>query len=168
MLSWSQGPERSGVDRGAAAGLEPPAEAVEAVLGAAARSSELVVLDLARPSGPTGEALLWQLDLLVLVVPAHPRAVAAAQALLPLLVGRTGDVRLVAAARSGAPLAPEDVADALALPLLGRTATDRDVRGALARGEPLPRPRGALARCARAVVAAVQEDDDEGAAERAA
>jgi len=131
---------------------------VEAVVAAAARASDLVVVDLPR-TGPALEPLLWQLDLLVVLVPAQLRAVAAAQALLPGLVGPAGDVRLVVSTRPGAPLAPDDVADALALPLLDHLGHAADVRAALGRGEPLPRPRGALARCARSVLHAVDELD---------
>lgn len=147
VLSWAPWPEPR---------TTPPA-AVEAVLEAAARASGLVVVDLPRHSG---SSLLWRLDLLVLVVPAHLRAVAAASAQLPVLLGHAGDVRLVVATPPGAPLDPADVSDALALPLLGRLAPDRDVRTALGRGDALPRPRGALGRCARAVLQAAADPDD--------
>jgi len=153
VLAWSAGPGE-GAGGTATTGAAVPPEAVEAVVAAAARASDLVVVDLPR-TGPALEPLLWQLDLLVVLVPAQLRAVAAAQALLPGLVGPAGDVRLVVSTRPGAPLAPDDVADALALPLLDHLGHAADVRAALGRGEPLPRPRGALARCARSVLLAV-------------
>lgn len=147
VLSWAPWPEPRSA---------PPA-AVETVLEAAARASGTVVVDLPRHSG---SSLLWRLDLLVLVVPAHLRAVASAGAQLPVLMGHAGDVRLVVAEPPGAPLDPDDVSDALALPLLGRLPPDRDVRSATGRGDPLPRPRGALARCARSVLAVLADPDD--------
>ncbi|WP_180357716.1 septum site-determining protein Ssd [Streptomyces sp. NP160] len=147
VLSWSPWPEHR---------TAPPA-AVEAVLESAARASGLVVVDLPRHSGAS---LLWRLDLLVLLVPAHQRAVAAASAQLPVLLGHAGDVRLVVSTPPGAALAPADVSDALALPLLARLPPDRDVRSALGRGDPLPRPRGPLARCARQVLHALAAPDD--------
>lgn len=146
VLSWAPWPEPR---------TAPPA-AVEAVVESAARASGLVVVDLPRH---TGTSLLWRLDLLVLLVPAHLRAVAAASTQLPVLLGHAGDVRLVVATPPGAPLAPADVSDALALPLLGRLPPDRDVRAALGRGDPLPRPRGGLGRCARAVLHALADPD---------
>ncbi len=157
VLAWSAGPGE-GPRGSATTGGAAPVQAVEAVVAAAARASDLVVVDLPR-TGPALESLLWQLDLLVVLVPAQLRAVAAAQALLPGLVGPAGDVRLVVSTRPGAPLAPDDVADALALPLLDHLGHAADVRAALGRGEPLPRPRGALARCARSVLHAVDELD---------
>lgn len=149
VLAWAPWPEPR----------TAPSAAVEAVLEGAARASELVVVDLPRGSA-TG--LLWRLDLLVLVVPAHLRGVAAATAQLPALLGHAGDVRLVVTTPPGAPLDPADVSDALALPLLGRLPPDRDVRAALGRGDALPRPRGALARCALAVLDALEEPHEVG------
>jgi secretion/DNA translocation related CpaE-like protein len=147
VLSWAPWPEPR----------TAPAEAVETVVEAASRASGLLVVDLPRHSAAS---LLWRLDLLVLVVPAHQRAVTAACAQLPVLLGHAGDVRLVVSTPPGAPLAPADVSDALALPLLGRLPPDRDVRAALGRGDPLPRPRGALGRCARAVLHALADLDE--------
>ncbi|WP_194904565.1 septum site-determining protein Ssd [Quadrisphaera sp. INWT6] len=162
VLAWSAGPGEEPwgtVPPGGAV----PADSAEAVVAAAARASDLVVVDLPR-TGRAVEPLLWQLDLLVVLVPAQLRAVTAAQALLPGLVGPAGDVRLVVSTRPGAPLAPDDVADALALPLLDHLGHGADVRAALGRGEPLPRPRGALARCARSVLRAVDALDPRDAA----
>lgn len=155
VLAWSPGPGGEG-----APPPPPPAAAVEAVVAAAARANDLVVVDLPRSGGPALDSLVWQLDLLVVLVPAQLRAVAAARTLLPGLVGRAGDVRLVVSTPPGAPLAPDDVADALALPLLGHLGHGAEVRAALARGDGLPRARGALARCARAVLDAVEVGAD--------
>ncbi|PWJ53344.1 helicase/secretion neighborhood CpaE-like protein [Quadrisphaera granulorum] len=145
VLTWAPGPEPR----------PAPAVAIEAVLDSTVRASDVVVVDLPRGASPS---LLWRTDLLVVVVPGHLRAVAATTAQLPTLLGHAGDVRLVVTSPPGAPLLPDDVSDALAVPLLARLHPDRDVRAALGRGEPLPRPRGALARCCRAVLSALGGD----------
>jgi hypothetical protein len=117
-----------------------------------------VVVDLPRRDDPATLAALWRSDLLVLLVPDHLRAVAAARAVRDLLAPHAGDLRLVVSAgRAG--LGVAEVADALDLPVLARTGPEPGLRGLLERGEPLAvRRRGALARCCAAVLAALDAE----------
>ena len=158
LLSW--GREGAGGPSGAPAPA-PPA-AVEALLDAAARSHDLVVVDLPRRDDPATLAALWRLDLLLLVVPGQVRAVAAARAVRDLVVPHVGDVRLVLPRAAGA-LPVTAVADALELPVLARLAPEPGLGPALERGELAFRRRGPLARCAHAVLDALDDVPARGA-----
>lgn len=144
VLSW---------DRGAP--VAPlPAEAVGAVLGAGRRSHDAVVVDLARRDDAATLAALAASDVLLLLVPAEVRAVAAAARRLEAVAGAVADVRLVVlrgagggrAAGSGLPVAA--VVDALGAPLAATAVPEAGLAAAAERGElPGSRHRGALARC---------------------
>ncbi|SDQ17808.1 septum site-determining protein Ssd [Quadrisphaera sp. DSM 44207] len=152
VLAWGREP-------GGGAPLPAPAPAVEAVLDAGARGSDLVVVDLPRRDDPATVAALWRLDLLLLVVPAEVRAVASARRVRDLVAPHTGDLRVVAVVPPRAGVGAAALADALELPLLARTAPEAGLRAALDRGEPPgSRRRGALAACCQAVLAAVEDE----------
>jgi secretion/DNA translocation related CpaE-like protein len=135
VLSW---------DRGDA--LTIPAAAMESVLGAARRGSELVVVDLPRRPDAAAEVALAASDTALLVVPAEVRATASA-ARVAAAVGLLAD-NLQVVVRGPAPsgLPVEFVADALGLPLAGSMAAERNLEEALERGDPPARAgRGPLA-----------------------
>ena len=140
---------------GRSQGDEPGAQAVESVLRAGRRHFDLVVLDLPRPRCPSTFAALAQLDLVLLLVPAEVRATFAAASVLAALQPLVADVRLVVRGRSaGAALAPEQVADALDLPLHACFATEARLPATLERGD-VPAPRGSLRRCCRELLASL-------------
>ncbi|MGB8652256.1 MAG: septum site-determining protein Ssd [Mycobacteriales bacterium] len=125
VLSW---------DRGEPAQL--PVDAVRAVLAAARRSCDLVVVDLPRALDEASAEVLATASTGLLVVPAEVRATAAAAR----VAGRAGllcrDLRLVVRGPAPAGLAATAVAEALGLPLLGELRAEPGLERALERGEP--------------------------------
>lgn len=110
LLGWGPaGSERSG----------PGGEAVDAVLGSARRSHDVVVVDLPRQGGAEWVAALRRLDLLLVVVPLELRAAVAASRLLPQVRAQVPDVRLVARGPGVAGLDAATVADVLGVPMAG-------------------------------------------------
>jgi secretion/DNA translocation related CpaE-like protein len=140
VLSW---------DRGDALAI-PPA-AMTAVLDAAARASDLVVVDLPRHDDPAAEVVLPRLDATLLVVPAEVRATAAAARVCARVTGRCRDLQLVVRGPSPAGLDGAGVAQVLGLPLAGELRPEPGLAQALEVGEPPGRRRrGPLADfCAR-------------------
>jgi secretion/DNA translocation related CpaE-like protein len=134
-------------------GTGPTKHAVGAVLDAARRAGRVVVCDLPRQPGAGATAVLDRADLLVLVVPAEVRACVAAQCLLSRLGDQSGRLRLVVRGPAPDGLAAEHIAESVGLPLLAAMEPERGLARALERGEFSPRPRGALATAARAVLA---------------
>ncbi|MGW9642437.1 septum site-determining protein Ssd [Streptomyces albidoflavus] len=144
LLSW---------DRGDTAAVPP--QAVRAVLGAARRGGGTVVVDLPRRAGGEVAEALAQLDLVLLVVPAELRAVAAARRMAAVLAPEVRDLR-VAVRPAGTPgtpgggLAPDAVAALLGLDLAGVVPYDPAAVEAQETGTPPGSgPRGPLARFCR-------------------
>jgi secretion/DNA translocation related CpaE-like protein len=125
LLSW---------DRGVTGSV--PAEALEAVLAAARRSEDLVVVDLPRHVDDTVRVVAAHADLLLLVVPAEVRASAAAARVAARLTALHGDVRLVVRGPAPSGLSAADVAGSLGLPLVGQLKPEPDLDRTLERGEP--------------------------------
>jgi secretion/DNA translocation related CpaE-like protein len=125
LLSWDRGePQRL------------PADAVRAVLDAARRVHDVVVVDLPRHLDDAAGAAAAGSDVAYLVVPAEVRAVAAA-ARVASTVGRVvGDVRLVVRGPAPAGLTGELVADTLGLPLAGWLRPEPGLARTLERGDP--------------------------------
>jgi secretion/DNA translocation related CpaE-like protein len=142
-------PERHGLtvlswDRGSLSSV-PPA-AVRAVVTAAARVCEVVVLDLPRRVDAAVEEALVRCTCALLVVPAEVRAVAAAARVAAGLTVVTSDVRAVVRGPSPSGLSGGEVADALGMPLAVEMDPEPRLREALERGEPPGRSgRGPLA-----------------------
>jgi secretion/DNA translocation related CpaE-like protein len=135
VLSW---------DRGDPAEL--PVEALHAVLAAARRSCDLVVVDLPRRLDDAAHEVLASANTTLLVVPAEVRATAAAAR----VAGRAGllcrDLRLVVRGPAPGGLRGEQVARALGLPLVGELRPEPGLDLDLDRGEPpAQRPRSPLA-----------------------
>jgi secretion/DNA translocation related CpaE-like protein len=137
VLSW---------DRGEVAALPP--EAMRSVLGAAQRSSDLVVVDLPRRPDPAAEEAFVRATATLLVVPRDVRSCAAAARLLPPLREVASDLRVVAREPGLNGLSAVDVAEHLSLPLASKLGFDRELAVAMDKGRFDPRPRGPLGRVA--------------------
>lgn len=133
VLSW---------DRGAPEAL--PAEAARAVLEAARRSWDVVVVDLPRGFDDGTSAVLGLCDAVLVIVPAELRAVAAAGRVAARVAEHCRDVRLVV--RSSGPLGPKEVGASLGLPVAGTLRNEPRLRASLEDGlAPGRRPRSPLA-----------------------
>jgi secretion/DNA translocation related CpaE-like protein len=143
VLSWDRGERRS-----------VPREAMAAVLSAAGRGGDLVVVDLPRHLDPAAEEALGRCDVALLVVPAEVRATAAAARVAASAALVAGDLRVVVRGPAPAGLAATVVADALGLPLAGSLRPEPGLAEALERGEPpARRGRGPLAEFCRGFLA---------------
>lgn len=135
VLSWDRGDV-----------LTVPAEAVRAVVLAARRAWDLVVVDLPRRMDAATEEALACCTCVLLVVPAEVRAVAAASRVATGLSMIAADIRAVVRGPSPSGLRGADVADALNLPVAAELTTEAALVAALERGEPPARSgRGSLA-----------------------
>jgi septum formation inhibitor-activating ATPase MinD len=101
-----------------------PVEAMDAVLSAAIRGSDLVVVDLPRGVDAAAEHAAARCDRILLVVPASVRAVAAASAAVARWSSAGTDLGLVVRHPGPADLTPAAVTDAVGLPLLGVVPAD--------------------------------------------
>jgi len=113
VLSWRPGPAP-----------EMAVDAMDAVLSAAIRGSDRVVVDLPRSPDDAAVAAARHCDHLLLVAPASVRAVAAAAAAVARWTTASAEVGLAVRHPGPADLTPSAVADALDLPLLGVVPTD--------------------------------------------
>ena len=130
VLSW---------DRGDAPAVS--AEAMQSVLDAGRRASELVVVDLPRSADEAGRAALAVAGTVLLVVPAEVRAAAAASRVAGTIGPLCRDLRAVVRGPSPSGLAGDEIARALGLPLAGELRQETGLALALERGEP-PARRG--------------------------
>jgi secretion/DNA translocation related CpaE-like protein len=125
-------------------------QAVSAVLAAATRESDLVVLDLPRRFDDVAVAALRACDTVLLIVPAEVRAAAAAARVQAAVEAHAADLRLVVRGPSPTGLTAESIADSLQLPLAGELRPEPGLAVALDRGLAPPlRPRGSLAALCR-------------------
>ena len=112
---------------------EGPADAATmgAMVRAAQRGSDLVVLDLPRHlDEPAADALVLG-DALLVVASAEVRGVASAQGMLSALRRLCADIRVIVRELPGSDLTAAAVADALGLPLAGRLPTQRSIARAV-------------------------------------
>ncbi|GAA1535603.1 septum site-determining protein Ssd [Kribbella lupini] len=137
VLSW---------DRSDVTALPP--EAMRSVLGAAQRSSDLVVVDLPRRTDPAAEEAFVRSTATFVVVPRDVRSCAAAARLVSPLREVATDLRVVAREPGLGGLSAVDVAKHLSLPLAAKLRFDRDLPALMDKGRFDPRPRGALGRTA--------------------
>jgi secretion/DNA translocation related CpaE-like protein len=141
VLSW---------DRSDVTALPP--EAMRSVLGAAQRSSDLVVVDLPRRPDPAAEEAFVRATSTLVVVPRDVRSCAAAARLVAPLRQVAHDLRVVAREPGLNGLSALDVADHLSLPLAAKLGFERDLPSLLDEGRFDPRPRSALGRAATEVL----------------
>ena len=133
-----------------------PVEPARAVLDAARRSHELVVVDLPRSLDRVSEHVLSTATLTLLVVPAEVRATAAAGRVAIGVGMLAGDLRVVVRGPSPGGLTGELVADKLGLPLAGWMEAEPDLADALEHGRPPGTDRrGPLATLCRELLADV-------------
>ena len=125
VLSW---------DRGEPAHL--PVDAVQAVLSAARRTCDLVVVDLPRSLDEASREVLTTATTTLLVVPAEVRATAAAARVASRAGLLCRDVRLVVRGPAPAGLLGSEIARALGLPLVGELRAEPYLSADLERGEP--------------------------------
>src|SRR5206468_1425189 len=118
-------------DRG---GSGPEPEAAVAVLEAGRRAGEVVVCDLPRHLPDTALAVADAADLVVLVVPAEVRAVAAAARVAEPLATRGVPLRVVVRGPAPGGLDGEDVGHALGLEVLVSVPPEPGLAAALDRG----------------------------------
>jgi secretion/DNA translocation related CpaE-like protein len=143
MLSWGRGES-----------LKLPVEAARAVLEAARRSHELVVVDLPRWIDPVAENVLSAATLTLLVVPAEVRATAAAGRVAIAVGLLAGDLRVVVRGPSPGKVTGELVADELGLPLAGWMRAEPNLSWKLEHGRsPVSDLKGPLATLSRALLA---------------
>ena len=114
--------------------VDLPAAAADAVMDAAGRGHELVVLDVGRSLDAVGHAALDRADELLLLVPTRLRAVVAARQIVAALGPRGSRLAVVARRRPDERWTGRRVADALGLPLAAVLADDARTDTDLARG----------------------------------
>jgi secretion/DNA translocation related CpaE-like protein len=132
-------PQASGVpvlswDRGDL--LAVPPDSVAAVVDAAVRGFDVVVLDLPRHVDPAVLPALSVCDLLLVVVPAEVRAVAAAARVVQLLSANARDLRVVVRGPAPSGLTGPDVARFLDLRLAGGLRPEPNLHRYHERGDP--------------------------------
>jgi secretion/DNA translocation related CpaE-like protein len=140
VLSWARSPAPP-----------PNARAVSAMLRAAQRGSEFVVVDLPRHLDECACEALVLGDVLLIVVTTEVRAVVGAQAMLSRLRRLCADIRLVTRVVPGTGLDPDALADTLGLELLGAIPTRRSTARAVDDGLG-PYGRGRLERACRPIL----------------
>jgi secretion/DNA translocation related CpaE-like protein len=137
VLSWDRGDL-----------LDISRTAMDAVLRAAARGSDLVVIDLPRRPDAAAEVALASAHRAFLVLPAEVRAVASAGRVAAAVRGLTADLRIVVRGPAPSDLDADVVGRSIALPVAGECRSEPGLAAALERGEPPGRGRGPLARLA--------------------
>lgn len=124
-----------------------PADAMRAVLAAADRGCDLVVLDLPRHLDDAAQQALGRSTVALLVVPAEVRATVAAARVAEAVRRHTGDVRVVVRGPAPTGLDARSVVESLALPLAGEMDAEPGLATSLDRGDPpLGRRAGPLGR----------------------
>ena len=136
QLPHCDGVDVLAVDRTARPDLALRPEQVAAVLGSAARSNDLTVVDLPRHLDPARDEVLSRATRVLLLARADVRGVAAADHTARSLAPRCRALEVVVRTGPGRVLAPALVADALDLPLAGTVPEDPGVRSAAERGDP--------------------------------
>jgi secretion/DNA translocation related CpaE-like protein len=131
----------------------PAPAAVRAVIDAGRRAGDTVVCDLPRYPTDAAVAALAGADLVALVVPADVRSCAASVRVASVLAEHGRPIRLVVRGPAPGGVDAGEVSRAIGLPLLATMRPEPGLARALERGEAPPRPRGALARAARTVLA---------------
>lgn len=124
VLAWGRGEP-----------IDLPTRAVDAVLAAAARTHDLIVLDLPRVLDASSSTALRRADELLVVVPARLRATVSAAQLLAAWSSSAPATRAVVRRTPKDALASRTVADALGVRLAMQMRDDPRFDAGLARGE---------------------------------
>jgi secretion/DNA translocation related CpaE-like protein len=124
----------------------PPA-VMTAMLTSARRGNDLLVVDLPRFPDQAAAIAMQMAEMIIVVVPAEVRAVAAAGRICGTAHRHCADVRIVVRLPGPAHLDADTVSDALALPVAGVLRHESSLATGLERGEPPgSRRRSSLAR----------------------
>ncbi len=143
VLSW---------DRAEAQQPDPPT--MRAMVSAAQRCSDVVVVDLPRWLDDAASEALLRADVLVMVATSDVRGVASARGMVADLRRLCADIRLVVRALPAADLTASTVAETLGLPLAGAMRTQRGIARAVNDGLG-PLGHGRLERTCRTVIDSV-------------
>ena len=128
------------------------AAAMRSVLAAGRRGHELVVVDLPRRLDPAAEEAVVRSELMLMIVPAEVRAVAAASRVLASVRELAPRLGLVVRGPGPGGLRAEQIEESLGVPVWALMRPDRRLGPALDEGlGPLRRRRGPLAACCKAV-----------------
>ena len=130
VLSWDRGSD-----------IDVPFDAARAVLDAATRVSDLVVVDLPRAAGPAAVHVAARAAEVLLVVPAEVRAVASAERVLRTYGQLATSVRAVVRVPAPNGLPADVVCDVLSVGFAGELRTEPRLAQAADRGEPPGRRR---------------------------
>jgi hypothetical protein len=118
-----------------------------ALLSAAHRSNDLVVVDLPRSFDDAARVALAAASTCLVVVPAEVRACASAQRVVAAALETTDDVRVVVRGPSPSGLRARTCAEVLGVPLAGQFRAERQLVDSLEWGDaPGRRARGSLHR----------------------
>ncbi|MFI5715152.1 septum site-determining protein Ssd [Nocardia sp. NPDC051750] len=135
------------------------AAAAHAVVEAARGAGDLVVCDISSERGPHIDRILDAADLVVLVVPARLRSVAAAQAVAHWIRGRNPNQGLVVRGPAPGTLRGHEIAAVLDLPLLAAVRAQPGLAARLERGG-LRLRRGPLRTACDAVLSVLSPPDE--------
>ncbi|MEO6204418.1 MAG: septum site-determining protein Ssd [Mycobacteriales bacterium] len=122
----------------------PPVAALTAVVDAARRTADLVVVDLPRRLDPKSTHLVRLLDTCLLVTPCELRAAAASAQVASALRPLCPDVRLVTRGPAPAGLQATDVERVVGVPLAVAMRAQNGMPALLERGDPPGLARGPL------------------------
>ncbi|WP_082393623.1 septum site-determining protein Ssd [Nocardia arizonensis] len=136
--------------------------AVRAVIEAGRAAGDLVICDVSGERGPHADQMFDCADLVVLVVPARLRAVAAAKAVAGHVRHRNPNQGLIVRGPAPGGLRGAEVADLLDLPLLAAVRAEPGLAARLERGG-LTLRRGPLRTAADAVLAVLSASSPVGA-----
>ncbi len=127
-------------------GVSIPPAAMDALLPAAQRGADLVIVDLPRRPDDAARVALDRASATLLVLPAEVRAAAAAARVAAVVAMHCDDVRVVVRGPAPGRLAAATIAESLGLPLAGSMRAEPGLAAALERGDPpAARGRGPLA-----------------------
>ncbi|MFE1596896.1 septum site-determining protein Ssd [Nocardia sp. NPDC058705] len=132
--------------------------AVRAVIESGRDAGDLVVCDVSSERGPAADAMLDAADLVVLIVPARLRSIAAAEIVSAYLGERNPNRGLIVRGPAPGGLRGAEVAELLGLPLLAAVRGQAGLASRLERGGLSMRRRGPLRDAADAVLAMVGAD----------
>ncbi len=132
--------------------------AMRAVIESGRDAGDLVVCDVSCERGPAADTMLDAADLVVLVVPARLRSIAAAEIVAAYLGERNPNRGLIVRGPAPGGLRGAEVAELLGLPLLAAVRGQAGLAWRLERGGLSVRRRGPLRDAADAVLAMVGAD----------
>ncbi len=142
LLSW---------DRGEQVQLAP--QTLRKVLTVSRRGSDLVVVDLPRMPDDAAKVVLDAADVVVVIVPAEVRSVAAASRVIDTIRPHCQQLRVVVRVPAPAGLKPGEVAAALRLPLLGTLRCEPSLAASVEKGiAPGSTQRGSLAKVSASIL----------------